>query len=81
MAQMVLARTGASAAVLELLGTICLARGELSAARDQLRKAVYLEPGREAALLQLAAISERMGDAGLAQRYRDRAQRIHRSEE
>ena len=62
-------------ALLELLGTLHLALGELTPAEDALRSAVYLEPGNAAALIQLGVLAERRGDVGQAARYRERAAR------
>lgn len=61
--------------LLELLGTLHLALGELTPAEDALRSAVYLDPLNAAALIQLGVLAERRGDAGQAARYRERAAR------
>ncbi len=80
-ARAVLSREGPTPATLELLGTVQLAAGALEAARESLRKAIYLAPEHESALLQLALISERLGHHAEATRYRLRAERIHQRNE
>jgi chemotaxis protein methyltransferase WspC len=77
-AEAVLSSEGPNVAVLELLGTVQMAMGDVAAARECFRKAVYLEPDREASLLQLSLISEQMGNPEQARRYRKRAGDVHR---
>jgi chemotaxis protein methyltransferase WspC len=79
--QAVLAADGPSAAVMELIGSVQLALGHTEEATDFFRKAVYLEPNNEPALLQLALISEKLGTLDQARRYRRRARRAHRLSE
>lgn len=65
----------------ELLGSLQCAMGRFDDARDTFRKAIYLEPEHEAALLQLAMISERLNEEEEAARYRRRALRAHQRSE
>jgi chemotaxis protein methyltransferase WspC len=58
-------------------GEIALARGGLAAAGDSFRKALYLDPGSETTLIRLAEIAERQERPDEADRYRERALRIH----
>lgn len=58
-------------------GEIALARGGLAAAGDSFRKALYLDPDLELALVRLAEIAERHGRPDEADRYRERALRVH----
>ncbi|MFO0963359.1 MAG: CheR family methyltransferase [Phycisphaerales bacterium] len=67
------ARGDREVALLELLGTVHAARGDLARAEELLRQVVYLEPGHPEALLQLAVCAEARGDLPAARRYRDRA--------
>ncbi len=67
------ARGDREVALLELLGTVHAARGDLARAEELLRQVVYLEPGHPEALLQLAICAEARGDLPAARRYRDRA--------
>lgn len=60
---------------LELLGSVRLAQGDATSARECFRRLVYLVPEHEAGLLQLALLSEEDGDHAAAERYRDRARR------
>ncbi|MGA1708134.1 MAG: methyltransferase, partial [Phycisphaerales bacterium] len=60
---------------LELLGSVRLAQGRGDSARECFRRLVYLVPGHEAGLLQLALLSEQDGDHEAAERYRERARR------
>lgn len=60
-----------------IAGEIALARGGLAAAGDSFRKALYLDPGCETALIRLADLAERHGRSDEADRYRERALRIH----
>lgn len=66
---------GPSARAFFLLGMLHLAAGADERAEANLLKAVYLDGGHDEALLALALISERRGDAAAAARYRQRAQR------
>ena len=79
MARAVLETTGPSPAVLELLGTIQLAFGDVQQAHDYFFRAVYLDPKHEPSLLQLALICDRLGDSTQASRYRQRAGRAQSS--
>jgi chemotaxis protein methyltransferase WspC len=63
-----------------VLGVIRDATGDSTAAMAAYRKALYLEPDHLDALLHLAFLLERNGDAGSARRFRDRARRIERGE-
>lgn len=58
-------------------GEISLARGGLAAAGDSFRKALYLDPGSEVALIRLAEVADRQGRSDEADRYRERALRLH----
>lgn len=60
-----------------LLGIIRDAMGEPREAERQYRKALYLEPANEQALLHLAFLTEKQGDPAGALRLRERAQRHH----
>ena len=60
-----------------LSGELALAGGGLAAAGDSFRKALYLDPGCEQALIRLAEVAERLGRPDEADRYRERALRIH----
>lgn len=72
--------SAAGSEAFELLGSIQLSAGRLEDARAAFKKALYFEPNHEAALLQMAIVCDRLGDAGLATRYRRRAARAHREE-
>lgn len=74
-ARAVLETTGPSPAVLELLGSVHLALGDVGQAHDCFFRAVYLDPNHEPSLLQLALICDRLGDTAQASRYRRRAGR------
>ena len=56
-------------------GSVRLAQGDATSARECFRRLVYLVPEHEAGLLQLALLSEEDGDHAAAERYRDRARR------
>jgi len=75
MAQAVLAASGPTADLLELLGTVHLSGGKIQEAHDCFFRAVYLDPTNQNSLLQLAMICDRMGDLEQATRYRQRAGR------
>jgi chemotaxis protein methyltransferase WspC len=66
---------GPSAAAFHLMGVIRQAAGDRRRAEDCFRKAVYLDPGHDAALLALALCAERRGDAAAAAGLRRRAER------
>ncbi|MDH3716892.1 MAG: hypothetical protein OES79_02110 [Planctomycetota bacterium] len=63
-----------------MLGRIQLGLQRLPEARDAFGKVVYLEPHHEEALLQLAGLHEREGDAAAAKRFRRRAARAHQQQ-
>ncbi len=67
---------GASAEAFYLQGLIHDAGGAGELAQRCYRKALYLQPDHQAALLQLAALLQAQGDASGAQRMRQRAERI-----
>lgn len=73
--QSIIAREGPTAASLELLGLIRMSVNDAVAARKHFEQAVYLDPNRPTALLQLALIFERSGDAQRAGILWDRARR------
>jgi chemotaxis protein methyltransferase WspC len=58
-----------------VLGLIRDAIGDSAGAMDAYRKALYLDPDHIDALLHLAFLLERGGDAASAQRFRERARR------
>lgn len=66
--------------VFELLGSIQMSLGRLDQAHDAFNKVLYLQPNNETALLQVASICHRLGDAEQARRYRRRAARVHNEE-
>jgi chemotaxis protein methyltransferase WspC len=66
---------GPSAAAFHLMGMIRQAAGDRRRAEDCFRKAVYLDPGHDEALLALALCAERRGDAAAAAGFRRRAER------
>lgn len=68
-------QTASRIEALELLGSVRLAQGRGESARECFRRLVYLVPGHEAGLLQLALLSEQEGDREAAERYRERARR------
>ncbi|WP_443115043.1 CheR family methyltransferase [Herbaspirillum seropedicae] len=67
---------GPSAEAFYLQGLIHDAEGQQELAQRCYRKALYLEPDHQAALLQLAALLQAQGDASGAQRMRQRAERM-----
>ncbi len=67
---------GPSAEAFYLQGLIVDADGNADQAQRCYRKALYLDPAHQAALLHLAALLQAQGDAAGAQRMRLRAQRI-----
>ena len=62
-----------SLALMELLGSVHLGLGDSTRAESAWRQVVYLDPQNVEALLHLAILADRRGDAALAQRYRARA--------
>jgi chemotaxis protein methyltransferase WspC len=62
-----------SLALMELLGSVHLGLGDVIRAESAWRQVVYLDPQNVEALLHLAILADRRGDAALAQRYRVRA--------
>lgn len=66
---------GPSATAFFLLGLVSDVAQRQKEAIDLYRKALYLEPGHNAALVHLAFLLEKQGDAANAQRLRDRARR------
>ncbi len=64
-----------------LLGEVQLQRGAIGPAEESLRRAIYLDPHRELALVRLAEIAERTGRRALADRYRARAIERHLGDE
>jgi chemotaxis protein methyltransferase WspC len=65
-----------SASAYYLLGMIRQAAGDRPRAEDCFRKAVYLDPRHDEALLALALLAERHGDHVAAAGFRRRAERI-----
>jgi chemotaxis protein methyltransferase WspC len=72
----IMARRGPSARAFELLGMIRLAARDSAGARRLFEQALYLEPERPLALLQLAIISESSGDS---RRTAALWERVHRA--
>ena len=64
-----------------VLGSILSGLERWNDARDALRKAVYLQPRHEEALLQLAVLELRLGNTQQAERYQTRAAEIHAEQE
>ena len=62
-----------SLALMELMGSVHLGLGDVIRAESAWRQVVYLDPHNVEALLHLAILADRRGDAALAQRYRLRA--------
>jgi chemotaxis protein methyltransferase WspC len=62
-----------SLALMELMGSVHLGLGDSTRAESAWRQVVYLDPHNVEALLHLAILADRRGDAALAQRYRARA--------
>jgi chemotaxis protein methyltransferase WspC len=67
---------GPSAQALHLLGVIHGAIGNHTAAAEHYRKALYLEPQHHEALIHLAFLLEKQGDARGARVLRERVQRL-----
>lgn len=80
MTRAIIDRDGPNVQSLELLGTAHLARGELRDAHACFFRAVYLDPTHASSLLQLALLSDRLGDPVQAERYRRRATRAAQPE-
>jgi chemotaxis protein methyltransferase WspC len=72
----VLAKHGPSADALELLGMVRMAANDSISAKAFFEQAIYLDPLRTAAILQLAMIHERNGDLSRAETYWRRARRV-----
>ncbi len=70
-----LARTPDDADAHALLGVVRAAQGRDDEAAQCLRRALYLDPEHEEALIHLAVILERRGEAAAAIRLRNRARR------
>jgi len=64
-----------TAALLSLMGTTHAALPDLESAESCYRRALFLEPDNEDALLHLALLLEKRGESALASRYRSRARR------
>jgi chemotaxis protein methyltransferase WspC len=64
-----------TAALLSLMGTTHAAIPDLESAESCYRRALFLEPDNEDALLHLALLLEKRGESVLAARYRARARR------
>ena len=67
----------ASGELLALMGTTLAAIPDLAGAEACYKRALFLEPNNEDALLHLSYLLERRGESALASRLRARAQRIH----
>lgn len=70
-----LQEAGLTATAYCLMGMICQAGGDRERAEDCFRKAVYLDPNHDEALLALALLAERRGDERTAAGFRRRAER------
>jgi chemotaxis protein methyltransferase WspC len=70
-----LGENGLAAPTYSLMGMICQASGDSVRAEDCLRKAVYLDPNDDEALLALSLLAERRGDQAAAASFRRRAER------
>jgi chemotaxis protein methyltransferase WspC len=66
---------GPSAPAYYLMGVILQSTGNRTKGEECLRKAIYLDPGHDEALLALALSAERRGDAAAAASFRRRAER------
>ena len=66
---------GPNSAAYYLMGVINQAAAKGQRAEECFHKAVYLDPGQDEALLALALIAERRGDAAAAAGFRRRAKR------
>ena len=67
---------GPTAEAYNLLGLVRDASGKTDDAADQYRKALYLEPNHHEALVHLALLLQKQGDAAGAQRLQRRASRL-----
>lgn len=76
----ILARKGPSADGLELLGTLRQASDDARGAKQLFEQALYLEPDRPTALLQLALIHEKLGERAQAERMWERVKRATANE-
>ena len=65
----------ASAELLSLVGTLHASASQLDRAEACYRKALFLEPTHEDALLHLALLLEKRGECALASKLRSRARR------
>jgi chemotaxis protein methyltransferase WspC len=65
----------ASAELLSLVGTLHASTSQLECAEACYRKALFLDPTHEDALLHLALLLEQRGESGLASKLRSRARR------
>ncbi len=72
----VLIEHGDSARAHYLMGLLCESLGDDSRAEQMFRKAVYLDPNHEEALVHLSLQAERTGNSGDAESYRRRIKRI-----
>ena len=72
-----LLKKGPSPQVYHILGMVFHAAGSYDEAEQALERAVYLDPHHEDALLALALLARRRGDAQLANRFEQRSQRAH----
>jgi chemotaxis protein methyltransferase WspC len=72
---------GPSASAFFLLGVIQDAAGDENDAFASLRRAVYLEPEHEEALLLLSLLAEKLGDSDTAKAYQQRVQRCRHDKE
>ena len=66
----------ADPSVILILATIDSADGRVEAARDHLRRALYLNPDNLSALFQMAVLCESEGELELGARFRRRMDRI-----
>jgi chemotaxis protein methyltransferase WspC len=67
---------GPTAEAFNLLGLVRDASGKTDDAADQYRKALYLDPNHHEALIHLALLLKKQGDAAGAQRLQRRASRL-----
>lgn len=72
-----LERQGPQAEAYFLLGLISTSLGNDGRAEEELRRAVYLDPGHSDALLYLALLHERKGDLESARSFRRRSQEVN----
>ena len=76
LAEGLLALHPADPSVILILATIDSADGRVEAARDHLRRALYLNPDNLSALFQMAVLCESEGELELGARFRRRMDRI-----